>query len=526
MDGSVMPDHARRILRPKRCVPWLVLAAVAPAIGGEGSRASAAAAGAAPPAPSPAFCSGQYADDFSSLSAAARDFDHRPEATFSYCTRNTAVYECLSYGSDGTVRRDRRKVVAHGTAFAYRKQAGETLLLTNEHVAAWPAITDEQHQVQGVPTGCKRVSDALSLVDDEDDSYAKDDIPLTRVVTDPQLDVAVVKARATLQVMPWKVGRSAGIHERNLVEVRGFPLGAFRATNIGKVVSAHDHDDYRDWDHDDFVVDALLSKGNSGSPVLGISCATGEYELVGIYHAGYSEGAALNVVVGIDQVRDVMATLKRTTHDHPESAVTLDGAARALVSRELAKGGDLFFPVGTQVGVARAGAGALLLALFSKDFPANGEPSLVVEDLPATDTVSFGTLGRVWLGSARGLKAVDVRSLDADGQAQVKRALAIITSDLAAQVTLRGFDQGEPDAKQAESRRRLAKAIARVAGSRNEVLQPIADLSDRLSPQAGETGTRFADLDRPAPGDGQRPAVAGATKELAPVPPGPVAGRP
>ncbi|HXU06798.1 MAG TPA: serine protease [Polyangia bacterium] len=509
-----MLDVARRI-------PSLVLATLAVAIAGEGNGASAAAP------PPPAFCSGQYADDFGSLSAAARDFDHRPDATFSYCTRNTAVYECLSYGSDGTVRRDRRKVVAHGTAFAYRKQAGETLLLTNEHVAVWPAITDASHQVQGVPPGCKRVSDALSLVDDEDDSYGKDDIPLTRVVTDPQLDVAVVKARAALQVMPWKVGRSAGIHERNLVEVRGFPLGAFRATNIGKVVSAHDHDDYRDWDHDDFVVDALLSKGNSGSPVLGISCATGEYELVGIYHAGYSEGAALNVVVGIDQVRDLMATLKRTTHDHAESAVTLDGTARALVSRELAKGGDLFFPVGAQVAVARgAPAGALLLALFSKDFPANGEPSLVFEDLPAPDAAAFGTLGSVWFGSARGLKAVDLRSLDADGQGQVKRALAIMTSDLAAQVTLRAFDQGEPDAKQAEGRRRLAKAIARVGASRNEVLQPIADLSERLSPQVGEAGTPFADLGRPAPADGQQRAVVGATNAPVAGPTGPVAGGP
>ena len=35
--------------------------------------------------------------------------------------------------------------------------------------------------------------------------------------------------------------------------------------------SEHDHDDYGEWDHDDFVVDALLSAGNSGSPVLAVS---------------------------------------------------------------------------------------------------------------------------------------------------------------------------------------------------------------------------------------------------------------
>lgn len=478
-----------------------------------GGLSSAAAVGAASPAAPVGFCSGQYADDFGSLSAAARDFDHRPEATFSYCTRNTAVYECLSYGSDGAIRRDRRKVVAHGTAFAYRKQASETLLLTNEHVAAWPTITDAEHVVRGVPAGCKRVSDALSLVDDEDDSYGKDDIPLTRVVTDPQLDVAVIKTRAALQVMPWKVGRSAGIRERNLVEVRGFPLGAFRATNIGKVISAHDHDDYGDWDHDDFVVDALLSKGNSGSPVLAISCATGEYELVGIYHAGYSEGAALNVVVGIDQIRDLMSTLKRTTRDREESVVSLDGAARALVSRALATGGDVFFPVGAQVAVARqAGEGALVLGLFTKDFPVNGEPGLVVEDLPPADPGGFGTVGRVWLGSGRGLKPCDLRALDAESQAQIKRALAVMRSALAAQLTLRGLDQTEPGAKQSETRRRLAKAMARAGASRNEALQPLAELSERLSPQVGETGTRFVDLGRPAVVEGIQPAVATSSK--------------
>jgi len=151
---------------------------------------------------------------------------------------------------------------------------------------------------------------------------------------------------------------------------------------------------------------------------------------------------------------------------------------------------------------------------------------LVFEDLPAPDAAAFGTLGSVWFGSARGLKAVDLRSLDADGQGQVKRALAIMTSDLAAQVTLRAFDQGEPDAKQAEGRRRLAKAIARVGASRNEVLQPIADLSERLSPQVGEAGTRFADLGRPAPADGQQRAVVGATNAPVAGPTGPVAGGP
>ena len=58
------------------------------------------------------------------------------------------------------------------------------------------------------------------------------------------------------------------------------------------------------------AADAQLSRGQSGSPVLAVSCATRELELVGLYHAGYREGAALNVAIGIDGLRDILTTLK------------------------------------------------------------------------------------------------------------------------------------------------------------------------------------------------------------------------
>jgi serine protease Do len=474
------------------------------------------------------FCSGQYADDFTALSAAARDFDHRPEATFSYCTRNVAVYECLSYGSDGAIRRDRRRVTLHGTAFAYRKQGGDTLLLTNDHVAAWPGVTDGQHTVDEVPAGCKRVSETLTLVDDEHDTYGKDDIPLTRIATDPQLDIGVLKAHADLHVMPWKVGHSAGIRERNLVEVRGFPLGAFRATNTGKVISAHDHDDFGDWDHDDFIVDALLSRGNSGSPVLGISCATGEYELVGVYHAGYSEGSALNAVIGVDQIRDLMSTLKRTPRDRGDTPVAVDAAARNTIIAALSGGDDAFFPLGTQVALARqAAAGAILFALLPKDFPSVGTPALVVEDLPTTDPSSFGVLGRIWLGSSRGLRRHELSDFDAEGQGQLKHALAALRADLAAQLAYRAAQEETEGSRQSEGGlRRLAKALARAAASRGDLLQGIAELAEHWSPQPGEKGERLAVLGRPEP-EGAPPAtIARSTIASPSAPPLPFAKPP
>jgi hypothetical protein len=54
-----------------------------------------------------------------------------------------------------------------------------------------------------------------------------------------------------------------------VVDVRGFPSGRSRPPTWARCVSTYDHDDEKEWDHVDFVVDAQLSPGNSGSPVLG-----------------------------------------------------------------------------------------------------------------------------------------------------------------------------------------------------------------------------------------------------------------
>ena len=214
-----------------------------------------------------AYCSGTYAESSSSLSSHARDVDQK-SPSYTFCLRTIATYECPYYGSDGALHRGKFKAVAHGTAFGYQLQGKDTLLLTNEHVSEWPDVTDDEHPVDGVPRGCKRVSDGLRIVENEFDTYERDDVTLTRVVSDPQLDVSILKAPVELPVMPWKIGKSSALRVRDAVDIRGFPLGALKATNVGKVVSSYDRDEYRQWEHDDFVIDAPLSSGNSGSPVL------------------------------------------------------------------------------------------------------------------------------------------------------------------------------------------------------------------------------------------------------------------
>src|SRR3954470_5654544 len=260
------------------------------------------------PAPPPPLCAGDYADALPAEKASAiADGGKEP---FVFAIRNTTTYEHVYYGRDGKLRRSYLRSVTHGTGFAYRVVNGETQIVTNEHVASQPDVTDDEHPVESVPTGSKKVREQIKIVRDETDDYEPGHVPLTKLLSDPQGDIAVLKARKQLAVMPYRMGRSAALRAGNLVQVRGFPLGAFAALNSGKVLNPITHDSERAWNHVDFMVDALLASGNSGSPVFAISCHTGEPELVGVYHAGYTDAAALNAVVAIDQLREELDTLK------------------------------------------------------------------------------------------------------------------------------------------------------------------------------------------------------------------------
>jgi S1-C subfamily serine protease len=474
--------------------PLLRAAAVVAAVAVGAIRAPARGEEPEEAAPAGPYCSGEYADDLAALPARAREFE-QAQPHYTYCIRTTAVYECPYYASDGTLKRTRTKVVAHGTGFGLRRDGNDTLVVTNEHVSDWPAVTDAEHPVEGVAAGCKRLSDTLRIVDDESDAYERDDVTLGRVVADPQLDVSVLRARAALPVVPWRVGRSAALRERNAVTVRGFPLGVLRTTTAGKVTSAYEHDDERDWDHEDFVVDALLSPGNSGSPVFAVSCRTGEFELVGVYHAAYLPGSALNVVVSVDQLRPLFDTLRRGAPRPREPAVSaLDTLARERLAGPLRAGAEPFFPFGPLTAAVRArGDGALLFQVMGKEFPVRTQPVLVIEDLPAAG--DFGRPGRLWAGNGRGLRAVDRAAVDADGQAQLARILDALRRDA---LLSRALDEhataGVPTRERFDEVARLERGVARLATVRGDLAQAALDVVERVAPGDGDGTVTLADI--------------------------------
>lgn len=474
--------------------------------------------------PSPAaapYCHGEYADSLLALNPKSREIEDQP---FSYCIRSTATYECLSYAADGNVRRQRRTAVAHGTGFGFKQQNGTTFILTNHHVAEWPLVTDDHHSAGNVPIGCKKIADTLFIVDNESDTYDRDDVVLTRVAADPQLDASVLKAKdPKLKIIPWKLGKSSALRERNVVEVRGFPLGVFQAISGGKVISAYDHDTDKEWDHDDFVIDALLSRGNSGSPVLAVSCKTGEFELVGVHHAGYTGASALNVAIGIDQLRDMMTTLKKKPRSRPDGlSSALDPAARARLMRNTPSVMESFFPFGPLAGlVLQRSDATIVFALFPRGFPLHTEPLLVLEDRPAVG--EFGELGRIWFGGAQGLKEYHRSDFDAEGLGQLRRLLdALRTVSLAALEYRAAVNDTASSRQQFEKMHRLERALSRAAESRTDLAQLAVDLAEHLGPKTGDPSVTMAavltstsvmapaaaaDLSPPPSASGEHPAT-------------------
>ena len=386
----------------------LVLAQALPAAAKSKAKSPGKPAAPHPPSSPPPLCSGDYADSLPAEKAASiLDAVRQP---FVFAIRSTATYEHVYYGRDGKLRRAYLRSVVHGTAFAYRIVNGETQLVTNEHVASQPDVTDDEHAVEGVPTGSKKVREQLKIVRDETDDYEPGHVPLAKVLSDTQADIAVLKTRKQLPVMPYRLGRSAALRPGNLVQVRGFPLGAFAAVNTGKVLNPMTHDSERGWNHVDFMIDALLASGNSGSPVFAVSCRTAEPELVGVYHAGYTDAAALNAVVAIDQLRDELDTLKVPKRDssglHGEiTAQDRDKLVKQLIAEPTH---SVTFPFGGRsVVVALVDPQLMRFSILDDDYPLTTQQSMALADRGQN---GFGTLDSVAV-------SVDGQPVEAPAQA-------------------------------------------------------------------------------------------------------------
>jgi len=453
-------------------------------------------------------CEGAYGDALQLMSLRARQTEQGPRGQYSYLVRSSARYECPFFAPDGKLRR--RHIAANelGTAFAYEVTGNETFLLTNDHVATWPEVTDGVHHVDGVPEGCKRVDDKLRIVRDERDDFEPGQIPLARVAVEPFLDAAILKAPQRLNVLPYKFGKSASLRQGDAIRVRGFPLGVMQAVSDGKIVNAYDRDQEQGWDHVDFVMDALLSEGNSGSPVLAVSCATRDLELVGLYHAGYKGHSALNVVIGIDQLVDFMKRKKRVPRALAvDAAGGLGPADRVRLLDSLQSSSLPLFDFGGVVFRAEARDSTLVYHLYGKQFPLDDRRAIVLEDVPKEG--AFGEVGRLFVPETSGTgpavwRAWPPSALGVDERELLTRAVDSIHAQVLRALDYRAALANLASADSRRKGRELSRAIARDAAAAHDLSSALSDMAERLG--VGH--------------DSLAPA-AGAVSEAPPPPPSP-----
>ena len=323
------------------------------------------------------LCGEAYADAQIAMSDKVRELENH--ASYARLVQTEVQYETPYYGSDGRIQQRRSKGAFFGTAFAYMRRGDEVFFLSNAHVVSSPPVTSTDTRVDGVPPGSRKVQEESWIVERDGDGVVKI-MKLTRVAVDLATDSAVLRARwpqkaqkptdPTIEVMPYKIGRSADLHVGNFVYVRGYPLGAFQAVNVGRVTNPFDDDREGHWNHSDFIVDALLSQGHSGSPVFAVSCKSGMLELVGMYHAGYKAGSALNAVVAVDELKEFMETFKPAKRTPKGGEAALTKADRYRLTSEVDAFSPLpVFPFAGGAASMTVEDSAVHFTIWDKDFP-------------------------------------------------------------------------------------------------------------------------------------------------------------
>ncbi|MGB9599717.1 MAG: trypsin-like peptidase domain-containing protein [Myxococcota bacterium] len=327
-------------------------------------------------------CTGRYADNIEALKREVMEFEKSSSSNYSVCIRNTTTYEQIFYSEDGKINKRFIKYVIHGTAFPFEKKGETVYFLTNEHVANQPLVTTENNRLEGVPFGSKKVGEVIKIVQNENDTFEKNFIELKVIAIAPELDAAILEGKVNIRPIPYKLGSSSELKTGNVVMIKGFPLGIFNASNTGKVINVNIEDNDGDWHHTDFIVDAQLNTGQSGSPVFAINCESGEYELVGLYHAFYSEGKGLNLVVGIDDLIDFIRN-KKSIIPNPQKELSFLNTSEQfrLISYLLDPKSLKLFQFGDNfIGVTLSKDRTITITVYTDRFPTYTYPAFEIVD--------------------------------------------------------------------------------------------------------------------------------------------------
>jgi serine protease Do len=229
--------------------------------------------------------------------------------------------------------------------------------------------------------------------------------------------------------------------------------------------------------------------------VLALSCKRAELELVGIYHAGYKGHRALNVVVGIDQLREMMLKKKRIPRAAPEgSPVGVD--ARKRLREGLAAGTLPLFEFGGMHVLVQSTGDSLYYHIYGRDFPIDDRRLAVLEDRPVRG--GFGAISRIWVRGETGLHAWSQAELGADERDLLLRLGEALRQQMQWVLTYRASLAAQSLPEERKRGRDTLRTIDRQAIAARELAGNLVDLAERLGP-ARDTPTVASNNDAGAP---------------------------
>jgi hypothetical protein len=232
--------------------------------------------------------------------------------------------------------------------------------------------------------------------------------------------------------------------------------------------------------------------------VLALSCKTAELQLVGLYHAGYKGHSALNVVVGIDQLREFMTKKRRVPRtSSPEGNPAMSITERKRVKDSLMAGSLPLFEFGGMHVMTEAQGDTLLYHIYGRDFPLDDRRMAVLEDRPGS--AGTGEISRLWVRSDSGLREWQVKDLGSDEKDFLVRLGEAVRFQtirvLAYRRTL-----ASPNAFEERRRgRELLRTIERQSLPARELSGSLVDLVERLGPARDTPAVAAATTDAGAP---------------------------
>lgn len=181
-----------------------------------------------------------------------------------------AGYTITFTDQDGKVTKQETVLRSIGSGVVIEKKDGKAYVITNNHVTKM-AFPNE------MPEGTIVTQNYLNIYVLKEGSFSINNIKAEKVASDPDLDVALLEVKDSLDFkkFPYKIGNSDDLRPGDFVWVAGNPLGLTDYVLKGNVSKTEYSNDARY-----FMIGCNVEPGYSGGAVIAIR--DGEYELVGL----------------------------------------------------------------------------------------------------------------------------------------------------------------------------------------------------------------------------------------------------